>query len=267
MKFGIRRCAATVATVVAAIAALGACSPAPSARPVVGIYGDSMAFQSAPWSDAALNAAGYTAVGFRFPGIAACDLVRPITDDLKSPVRRPSVIVVTTTGNALTPCMTFGGNGSATPGSGAYFDRYRAALEQIATAADAARVPFVFTWGPMPGPTLPWSGTSHLKYVAESVAAAHPAMVVADTGAVVLGADGRLATEMACTQAESVTPGCVDGKVRIRTSDGDAHFYCPVSQSMPSGWPRACPQESPGAHRYGNELARVAIASLHPGSS
>ncbi len=269
MKMGSRRFAATVATLaVGAISVLGACAPAPSARPVVGIYGDSMAFQSAPWSDGALTAAGHPVVSFRFPGLAACDLVRPITDDLKSKVKRPSVVVVITTGNSLTPCMKVDPSHTAAAGSESYFEKYRAALDQIATAADAAGVPFVFTWGPMPGPKLTlWNQTNHLKLVADGVAAAHATMVVRDTGAVVLDADGQIAPEMACTPEESWLPSCVDGRVRIRNSELDPHFYCPVSQSLPSGWPRACPLDSPGGRRYGNELARVALAALSPGSS
>lgn len=269
MKIRSRRFAASVATLaVGAIAVLGACTPAPSGRPVVGIYGDSMAFQSAPWSDAALNAAGHPVVSFRFPGLAACDLVRPITDDLHSVAKRPSVVVVVTTGNSLTPCMKVDPSHTAAPGSPDYFEKYRAALDQIATAADSAGVPFVFTWGPMPGPKLTlWNQTNHLGLVAEQVAAAHTTMVVRDTSASVLDADGQLSTELPCASEESSLPSCVDGRTRIRASELDPHFYCPVSQALPSGWPRACPVDSPGGRRYGNELASVAVASLRPGSS
>lgn len=259
---------ALLAGAAAALVLLSACAPAPPARPIVGIYGDSMSFQASPWSDAALSAAGYDVVAFRFPGLAACDLVDHVLRDLADPVRRPSVILVVTTGNSLSNCMKGGGPTLAVAGSDEYYELYRAALDGIADAADAAGVPFVFTWGPLPSPFTPaWTGTNHLAMVGETVAAEHTGMVVRHTGDVVLDADGRAVRDLPCTPEEVGTPSCTAGMARIRVSADDLHFFCPEPETIFGGWPRPCPSDSPGGRRYGNELARIAVETLRPGSS
>ncbi len=259
---------ALLAVVGAVLVVLSACAPPPPPRPIVGIYGDSISYQASPWSDAALSAAGYDVVAFRFPGLAACDLVDHVLRDLADPGRRPSVIVVVTTGNSLTSCMKGGGPTPAAAGSDQYYDLYRSALDRIADAADAAGVPFVFTWGPLPSPFTPsWAGSNHLAFVAEAVAEEHTGMVVRHTADVVLDADGLPARDLPCTPEEQGTPSCTAGTVRIRVSDVDLHFYCPEPETIFGGWPRPCPTDSPGGRRYGQELARVAVEALGPGSS
>ncbi len=253
----------------AAVIVLGACAPSPGdTRPVVGVYGDSIAYQAAPWFDAAIHDAGAVVVGFRFPGLAACDLVRSVRADLALPVgQRPRVIVVSTVGNSLSGCMRGLDGELATVGSDGYFASYERAIREIAEAATAARVPFVFTWGPSSSPFLSnWTGRDHLGLIAARVAEDHPGMSVAHAGAVVLDDDDQFRVWLPCRSDETSTPACVDGQVRIRVSEVNAHFYCPDSEVLPGGWPRPCPVSSPGAHRYGAELARVALDRIGVGS-
>ena len=265
-----KRTARTVLLVCAAagLVLLSACAPPPPARPIVGIYGDSLSFQASPWSDASLDAAGYDVVGFRFPGVAACDLVGHLTSDLADPARRPSLILVVTTGNSLTSCMKGGGVTPVAADTDEYFELYRDGIDRIADAADAAGVPFVFTWGALPSPFLPsWSGTNHIGMVAEAVAAEHTGMVVRHTGSVVLDEDDQPLRDLPCTPEETSLASCVGGMTRIRVSEQDLHFYCPEPELLFGGWPRTCPTDSPGGRRYGQELARVAVEMLRPGSS
>ena len=136
-------------------------------------------------------------------------------------------------------------------------------MRQIADAAAAADVPFIFTWGPTSSPFLPgWTGDDHLGLVASRVAEAHPGMTLAHVGSVVLDTEDRYQVSLPCRPDEESRGGCQEGQVRIRVSETDLHFHCSVSQLLPGGWPRPCPVESPGARRYGMELARVALERI-----
>jgi hypothetical protein len=258
-----------VGAALSVLVVLGACAPPPPPTgPTVGIYGDSMSFQASPWSDARLTAAGADVVAFRFPGLAACDLVDSVRKHLaRHPSERPDVIVVSTVGNSFTPCMRLPGGDLAVVGSTEFFELYRSAIGQIAQAATDAEVPFVFTWGPSSSPFLPgWTGERHLGLIAAEVALAHPGMVVRHIGAVVLDDQDRYRVHLPCGPGDTPALGCVDGMIRIRVSESDGHFHCAETQLLPTGWPRACPVDSPGARRYGHELARVALEQLGPGS-
>jgi hypothetical protein len=266
---GPRRGALVVALAVAA-AVLGACAPPPpQSGPVIGIYGDSISYQASPWSDVAVAAAGGRVVGLRFPGLAACDLVESVRRDLAKPEgQRPRVVVVSTVGNSLSNCMT-APNGKLAPyASPAFWSLYRAAITQIAEATARAGVPMVFTWGPSSAPHgEAFVDEQHLGLLAEDVAREHPHLVVAHVGAVVLDSSDAYQVWLPCAPDETTAEGCERGKVRIRVSSTNGHFYCPASEVLPNGWPRTCPVMSPGARRYGNELARVALDQLTPGSS
>lgn len=246
------------------VAVVGSCAAAPPDRPTVGIYGDSIAYQASPWSDYTLAASGADVVAFRFPGLAACDLVDAVRDDLAAPAQqRPEVVVLSTVGNSLSSCMRDSEGALAAVGSPEFYDLYRDAISQIAAAASTAGVPFVFTWGPSSSPFLPgWTGEQHLGLVAAEVAESHPDMVVAHVGAVVLDEEDGFQVHLPCRPDETAALGCVKGQVRIRVSEFDGHFHCSEPELLPNGWPRTCPVNSPGARRYGHELARVALEQL-----
>lgn len=247
-----------------AVPAPAPATPAPAAvasAPVIGIYGDSIAFQSIPWSDAAIHDRGLRVRGLRFPGLAACDVVPSVLADLSAPrAHRPRVVVVSSVGNSVTECMRTEAGGLAEVNSPEYLTAYDDALRAIAEATAVAGVPMLFTWGPSSSPFgETWDGSGHIALIAAALADEHPHLRVVDVGASVMGADGDYGVYLPCLADETADDGCVDGEIRVRVSEADGHFHCRESETAPSGWPRPCPVYSSGARRYGEALAAAAL--------
>ncbi len=224
---------------------------------MVGIYGDSIAFQAMPWSDAAVGDRGLRVRGLRFPGLAACDLVASVRNDLAAPMaHRPRVVAVSLVGNSVTDCMRTAGGEFAEVNSPEYLDAYELALRRLAEATGAAGVPMIYTWGPTSSPFgTTWDGSVHVALIAAAMVEEYPHLRIVDVGASVMGPDGDYGVVLPCLPDESTADGCTEGEIRIRVSQADGHFHCRESEVAPSGWPRPCPVYSSGARRYGEALA------------
>jgi hypothetical protein len=168
-------------------------STASRSRGPVLIYGDSLIEQATPYlrSTDQIRA---------FGGTALCDWVDKMAQ--AAAVEQPSVMVVEFVGNDVTPCM----QGYETP------DQVRAKYE-----ADMARLKQL-----VDSPIL-WVGPPPFRDQAPAALglySSEPRFV--DAGEAVL-ADGAYTDTLPCLADEGWMQGCVNGRIRVRASDG-AHF-------------------------------------------
>jgi hypothetical protein len=180
------------------MAASGSSTPTPNQAatrhrgPVI-MYGDSLLVQATPYLRSTDEVRAYG-------GTALCDWVDKIAR--ASAVEQPSVLVVEFVGNDLTPCM----QGYTSP------DEVRAKYE-----ADMARLK-----RRVDSPIL-WVGPPEFRDgppATLGLYSSEPRFV--DAGQAVL-ADGVYTNTLPCLPDEGSVQGCVNGRIRVRASDG-AHF-------------------------------------------
>jgi hypothetical protein len=193
--------------VLALVGVLGACawlasssssmstarSSSSKSRGPVLIYGDSLIEQATPYLQSTDEIRA-------FGGTALCDWVDKMAR--AASVEQPSMMVVEFVGNDLTPCM----QGYQTP------DQVRAKYE-----ADMARLKQL-----VDAPIL-WVGPPAFRDRAPATLglySSEPRFV--DAGEAVL-ADGAYTDTLPCLADEGWIQGCVNGRIRVRASDG-THF-------------------------------------------
>jgi hypothetical protein len=157
------------------------------------IYGDSLIEQASPYLQSTDQIRA-------FGGTALCDWVDKMAR--AASVEQPSVMVVEFVGNDVTPCM----QGYETP------DQVRAKYE-----ADMARLKQL-----VDSPIL-WVGPPPFRDhnpAGLGLYSSEPRFV--DAGEAVL-ADGAYTDTLPCLADEGAVQGCVNGRIRVRGSDG-AHF-------------------------------------------
>lgn len=167
-------------------------APSKSRGPVL-VYGDSLIEQASPYLR---NTDQVRAFG----GTALCDWVDKMARAANA--EQPSVMVVEFVGNDLTPCM----QNYQTP------DEVRAKYE-----ADMARLK-----QRVDAPIL-WVGAPAFRDSAPATLglySSEPKFV--DAGEAVL-ADGAYTDTLPCLADEGAIQGCVNGRIRVRASDGK-HF-------------------------------------------
>jgi hypothetical protein len=201
MKRGLA--ALALAGVLAACGALAwSSSSSPTRRPSASsgqskgpvlIYGDSLIEQASPYlrSTDEIRA---------FGGTALCDWVDSMAQ--AASVEQPSMMVVEFVGNDVTPCM----NGYETPEQ--VRSKYEADMARLKQLVDA---PILWV-GPPP--------FRDREPAAFGLYSSEPWFV--DAGGAVL-ADGAYTDTLPCLPDEGEVHGCVNGRIRVRASDG-AHF-------------------------------------------
>jgi len=168
-------------------------STASRSRGPVLIYGDSLIEQATPYLQSTDQIRA-------FGGTALCDWVDKMAR--AATVEQPSMMVVEFVGNDVTPCM----QAYQTP------DQVRAKYE-----ADMARLKAL-----VDAPIL-WVGPPAFRDRAPAALglySSEPRFV--DAGDSVL-ADGAYTDTLPCLADEGSVQGCVNGRIRVRASDG-AHF-------------------------------------------
>jgi hypothetical protein len=233
----------------------------PLSRPVVVLYGDSLAWESR--DDFALAFAGHPGVQLvvrTFGGTAICDWLSTMAQDAAT--LRPGAVVVEFSGNALTPCMQ---DAAGTPLSGdAYFQRYGSDAEAVVTTFLPTGAQLFFAGAPISRSASEQGDFrgGRLNTMYAQVAAAHDGVGYVDAGAAVLDA-GRWTASLPCLAFEPCTGG-LDASGRavniVRAPDG-GHF-CPVAEKAVRGVTSTCPVWSSGAFRYGSALARPVVDRL-----
>jgi len=229
--------------------------PAPTGRVI--LYGDSLSMEA---SGAFLDELGRTAdaevITRAVPGEAPCDALDDMTADL---ALAPAVVVIQYVGNNGSPCSR-GPDGR--PLTGADLVERTEADVRAATELFATRGTRVVLVGGPDAPGLPGGAArgiadAYNEIVNEWAGRDLGRVRYADAAATVSGADHAYADRLPCRDEEGPDEGCVDGEVVVRAEDR-IHF-CPVTHDD-----LACPVPSPGAARFGEEMARVVRVALDP---
>jgi len=157
------------------------------------VYGDSLIEQASPYLQSTDQVRA-------FGGTALCDWVDKMAR--AATVEQPSVMVVEFVGNDLTPCM----KGYQTPDQ--VRAKYEADMARLKRRVDA---PILWVGAPAfrdRAPTTLGLYSSEPKFV--------------DAGEAVL-ADGAYTDTLPCLADEGSIQGCINGRIRVRASDG-THF-------------------------------------------
>ncbi|HEX6421422.1 MAG TPA: hypothetical protein VFZ77_23165 [Acidimicrobiales bacterium] len=252
------RGAAALGAAAAVVAGLVAWrEPPPPPDGLVILYGDSLSTEAAgAFTDELARTTEAEVVARLLPGASPCDAAGTMREDL---ALEADVVVIQYVGNTTSPCMREGG---ARPTGRALGERIVADVEAAATMFAEAGTRVVLVGGPH-APGLP-AGDATLD-----IAEAYTRIVdewpgelgrirYADAAATVTGPDRRFVERLPCRADEGPQQGCRGGQVVVRSADG-VHF-CPAP---PEGL--RCPVPSPGARRFGTEMARVVRMALDPG--
>jgi hypothetical protein len=232
---------------------------APLSRPIVVLYGDSLAWEA---RDAFVLAfAGHPEVEVHFRtqgGIAICDVLDVMASDAAT--IDPGAVVIQFSGNALTPCMS-GSDGSSLKGR-AYFDRYEADAEAAIAKFAGTDTQVIFAGAPLAENDQGDYKGGFLNAIYERMGRTHDNVRYVDAGAAVLD-NGRWTPTLPCLPGEPCTGG-VDAAGEavnvVRAPDG-GHF-CPASRDAVRGVTGECPIWSSGAFRFGSAMAEPVVASL-----
>lgn len=195
----------------------------------VTLYGDSLVQQSFTYTAAIAGDQGWNLVGGGFGGLALCDVLESLERSVRKD--RPSVVVLAFVGNAITPCITDGGD----PSAGQIARRYgRDARRAVGIArAGGARVILI---------APPHMRTPDREVVAQAITRQWrrlerdtPGVTVVDAAAALT--PGGYSDTLACRAYETAALGCRDGRIVVRQSDG-THLSPPFGTSGYSagGW-------------------------------
>ncbi len=249
--------AAAAVLVVAGVAAVVLHRPAPRPGGLVILYGDSLATEASGDFVADLRRTTDAEVVTRVvPGDAPCDALDDMQADL---ARRPTVVVISYSGNNSSACAR-GPAGEELTGD-ALTARYDADVRQATEMFATAGTRVVLVGGPeapgLPGGASGAIADDYHRIVNEWAGRDLGQVRYADAGAVVSGPGGTFAERLPCRSDEGAAQGCAGGEVAVRNPDG-IHFCPGAYQGL------TCAVASPGARRFGEEMARVTRITLDP---
>ena len=232
--------------------------PPPPPEGLVILYGDSLSMEASIGFVPEMNRMAEVELFVRpVPGISPCDALEQMRADV---ALHPDVVVIQFVGNNASPCV-LGSDGEQLTGR-ALVERFeadvRTATELFAT--NGTRV--VLVGGPH-APGLPSKASlgiadAYNRIVNEWAGRDLGRVRYADAAATVTDEDHMYEDRLPCREDEGPSEGCVEGEVTVRNPDR-IHF-CPTEFNE-----LVCPEPSPGAVRFGEEMARVAALALDPG--
>lgn len=216
-----------------------ACSWGDDPGTEVVLLGDSIAQEAAPFLRDALG--GATLRERFLGGTAPCDW---LGEDLQATSSR--ILVISFTGNSLTPCM--GDDAAGFLHGQALVDRYRADLTTMVDQIRATGALVVLVGQPQRGPAVdPVDADVEVAGINEiyTALAEEDGVAFVDAGATVEAPDGAFAATLPCLPGEAECGP--DGTNPVRNDDG-VHL-CPGTARSP------CPVYSSGAFRFARAIA------------
>ena len=243
--------------------------PAPLTKPLVVLYGDSLAFEAADSFVAAFAVEPDVQVITRtYGGTAICDWLGSMRDDAEA--LAPGAVVLEFSGNALTACMQ-GLDGNRLSGD-AYWDRYHTDAETAIDIFVPTHTRVFFAGSPISRLQEASGdfngGKVNAMYAQIAGERAGDGVGYVDAGAAVLD-NGRWTPSLPCLPSEPCTGG-VDGlgrAVNIVRAPGDGGHFCPVGEEAKRGVTGACPVWSSGAYRYATAMAQPVLDALAASST
>jgi hypothetical protein len=231
-------------------------APATPRGGLVVVYGDSLVAEALPYLNLLGEAAGSIDV-HTWGGTAICDWFPDMFSTL--PRRRPAVVVLAFSGNALTRCME---TPTGVPLQGAaYIAKYRQDTEAAVAIARASGAQVVIAATPRGRHDMNNSHWGDLTRVYRELGTGRQDVSFVDAGALIAPHE-RFTPTMPCLPSERaiVDPGgshqCRDNRIIVRAPDG-THF-CPVGRPANQGVTEGCPVYSSGAFRYAAALVDAA---------
>jgi hypothetical protein len=164
------------------------------------VYGDSLVVQAEPYLKAVATALDMKVAVRAFGGIAPCDALKSLSEDLRH--TRPRVVVYAFSGNSLSDCMR-DENGQLLAGAD-LLAKYETDVDSAISIVTQAGVPFVLA---SPPASENRSGNwQQLDTVYRDIAAAHePYVQYTDAGAQI-APDGEFAPTQRCLPYELSSP-------------------------------------------------------------
>ena len=223
---------------------LSGCSPATTHTSADVVFvGDSLAEQAAQYLGPLLR--GRHLVPEFLGGTAPCDwLAKNIQ------IATGSVVVISFTGNSLSPCMSDNAGGHLS--GSAVVDRYRADVTALVEVAKSAGARVLLVGQPIHADTTPGNDIVAGLNTVYSGLAKGASVTFVDAGAAVENPDGTFAKFLRCLPGE--TECGPFGSNVVRNDDG--RHFCPGSPP-----PGPCPVYSSGAFRFANAIA-TAVAKM-----
>jgi hypothetical protein len=250
--------ALAAAAVVLAVAGVAAWrEPPPPPEGLVILYGDSLSLEASVGFVPEMGRITRAEVVLRpKPGESPCDAL----DDMRADVAlAPDVVVIQFVGNNASECVR-GPDGEQLTGE-ALADRFEADVRTATELFAAQGTRVVLVGGPhapgLPGKASRAIAEAYLDIANEWAGRDLGRVRYADAAAMVTGDDHTFAARLPCRDDEGAAEGCEDGEVTVRNPDR-IHF-CPVDHDQV-----ICSVPSPGARRFGEEMARVAALALDP---
>ncbi len=257
---GPQRRAVAAGLALLAIAALAGAvvrrEPPPPPAGLVILYGDSLSMEATIGFVPEMGRLAEAEIVLRaVPGLSPCNALDQMQADL---ALQPHVVVIQYVGNNAAECVS-GPDGEPLMGR-ALVERFeadvRAATDMWVT--NGARV--VLVGGPhapgLPGKASLGIADAYNRIVNDWAGFDLGRVRYADAAATVTD-DHVYERRLPCRDDEGPDEGCVDGRVTVRHLDR-IHF-CPTDYNE-----LVCPVPSPGAVRFGEEMARVAALALDP---
>jgi hypothetical protein len=225
--------------VLVTIAAMTACSssaktPAPTN---VVFVGDSLAEQAGPYLAPLLGTKAL--VPQFFGGTAPCDW---LAKDLQ--INSGSVVVISFTGDSLSPCMADGAGGQLA--GQAVVAKYRTDVEALVSEARSAGARVLLVGQPVHEDPASTEIVDGVNAIYADLSNDNKSIRFVDAGAAVENPDGTFAHSLPCLAGEAECDPSGNNVVR---SDDGLHF-CPGS--APAG---PCPDYSSGAFRFASAIA------------
>ena len=250
----------SLAAVAAAVVAIGVVRQPPAdPEGLVILYGDSLSFEAhRAFADELAATTRSEVINRIIPGTSPCDHRAGMEADRSE---RPDVVVIQFVGNNASPCSR-GPGGERLVGQ-ALADRFEADVRAEVDMWAAAGARVVLVGGPdspgLPGMAGLQIADAYNRIVNEWAGRDLGRVRYADAAATVTGPDHLFARRLPCAPDEEAGAGCEDGEVTVRSPD-NLHF-CPYEWDGDAG---TCGVASPGAARFGREMARVAALALDP---
>ncbi len=223
-------------------------------RPVIALYGDSLAWEAEHHFQRRLEAAGAEVVARTWGGTAICDFFDEMVADAAA--LHPDAVVVEFSGNGMSACIS---ERARTQG---LLSAYRTDAHAVVALFPGTRVYFAGApAAPQPAGASDFNG-GEFDALYQAVAQRHPNARFVDAGASVLD-EGRWTRTLPCRPDEPCTGGVDDrgeGVNVVRAPDG-AHF-CPDGAEARDGVTGGCAVWSSGAFRYGTAMADAVGADL-----
>jgi hypothetical protein len=233
---------------------------APLTRPVVVLYGDSLAWEARHVFEQALADQPVTVIARTFGGTAICDWHDEMAEDAAT--LQPGLVVIEFVGNNYTPCMR-DADGAPLVGT-SLVERYADDAESAVATFRAIDAQVVLAGAPISRPETATLDLHHapLNAVYAALGRRLEGVRYVDAGAAVLD-DGAWTDSLPCLPVEPCADASLESGTErnvVRAPDG-LHF-CPASSAAERGVTGDCPVWSSGAFRFGTALAGPVLESL-----